>query len=194
MFIELTDLLRCPGDHEEAFLVLIPDEMAGRRVVAGHLGCPVCGWTTAWTDGVPRLDGSGPAATPPPPPAFDATAAVALLGLSGPGGWLALAGRAGSLAGALESLLPGVHVVAINPPPAVGTGGAVSVIRAARWPLKRQMLRGAVVGADAAAFVADAIASVLPGLAVVGEGTPPAESPGHELVAAAPEAWVVRRR
>ena len=42
MFIELTDQLRCPADHPESFLVLIPDEMEGRRVVRGTLGCPVC--------------------------------------------------------------------------------------------------------------------------------------------------------
>ncbi len=42
MHIELTDLLRCPADHDEAFLVLLPDRMEGRRVLAGHLGCPMC--------------------------------------------------------------------------------------------------------------------------------------------------------
>ena len=51
MHIELTDHLRCPREHAEAFLVLLPDRMDQRRVVAGHLGCPVCGWSTAWTDG-----------------------------------------------------------------------------------------------------------------------------------------------
>ena len=42
MFIELTDHLRCPADHDESFLVLLPLDLAGRDVVQGTLGCPVC--------------------------------------------------------------------------------------------------------------------------------------------------------
>ena len=42
MFIELTDHLRCPADHPESYLVLIPDAMQGRRVLSGILGCPEC--------------------------------------------------------------------------------------------------------------------------------------------------------
>ena len=43
MFIELTDHLRCPADHEESYLVLLPDEIRERSVRAGRLGCPVGG-------------------------------------------------------------------------------------------------------------------------------------------------------
>ena len=42
VFIELTDLLRCPEPHEEQFLVLLPDQMQDRSVRSGKLGCPVC--------------------------------------------------------------------------------------------------------------------------------------------------------
>ena len=52
MFIELTDHLRCPADHDESFLVLLPDRMEGRSVRTGHLGCPVCGRTFQLADGV----------------------------------------------------------------------------------------------------------------------------------------------
>jgi hypothetical protein len=38
MFIELTDHLRCPEEHDEASLVLLPDELAGRSVRTGTLG------------------------------------------------------------------------------------------------------------------------------------------------------------
>ena len=34
MFIELTDYLRCPADHAESYLVLLPDEMQERSVRA----------------------------------------------------------------------------------------------------------------------------------------------------------------
>ena len=52
MFIELTDHLRCPNEHEESFLVLLPGTMEGRSVRTGDLGCPVCGRTFQLTDGV----------------------------------------------------------------------------------------------------------------------------------------------
>src|SRR5256886_15142746 len=40
--IELTEMLRCPETHEEAFLVMSTGEMVGRMVRSGILGCPVC--------------------------------------------------------------------------------------------------------------------------------------------------------
>jgi hypothetical protein len=38
LFIELTDYLRCPRDHAEAYLVLLPDEVVDRGVRSGELG------------------------------------------------------------------------------------------------------------------------------------------------------------
>jgi hypothetical protein len=190
VFIELTDHLRCPANHEEAFLVLIPEQMDGRRVIAGHLGCPACGWGTAWTEGVPIFDGllasSGL-------PAFDASAALALLGLDGPGGWVAFAGRAGALAHDFAGLLPNVNIVAVNPPAAVRSEGAVSVIRSSVWPIKQRAMRGVVIGEDATALAGGAIGSVLPGLRAAGEGSPPALGIGDQVVGEAPGAWVVRK-
>ncbi len=216
MFIELTDHLRCPQDHEEAFLVLIPEQTEGRRVIAGHLGCPVCGWGTDWADGVPDFTGgpadgrparrSGPAARgtaisdhsePSPPatadPAFDASAALALLGLDGPGGWVAFAGRAGALAHEFAELLPNVNIVAVNPPAAVAPGAAVSVIRSTVWPIKQRAMRGVVVGDDAALIAHAALSSVLPGLRAAGEGIAPPLGTGDQVVGEAPGAWVVRK-
>lgn len=209
MFIELTDHLRCPADHEEAFLVLIPGRMEGRRVIEGHLGCPVCGWGTAWDDGIPDFRGrpaaSGPAAgggaisdhseasAGAGGPAFDAGAALALLGLDGPGGWVAFAGRTGALAHAFAELLPNVNIVAVNPPPAVTSHATVSIIRSDAWPIKQRSMRGVVVGEDAAALAAAAIGSVLPGLRAAGEGTAPSLGVGDQVVGEAPGAWVVRK-
>ena len=192
MFIELTDHLRCPREHDEAFLVLVPDRMQGRRVIAGRLGCPVCDWHTEWTEGVPDF-GAAPAASDNDT-GLDAAGALALLGLDGPGGWVALAGGAGTLAADLAALLPDVHLVAINPPATVLSEGAVSVIRSGVWPIKRHALRGVVVGADAADHAAAAIASVLPGLRAAGEGALPVLGTGDEVVAEAPGLWVVRHR
>lgn len=191
MHIELTDHLRCPEQHDEAFLVLIPDRMDGRRVLAGHLGCPVCGWSTAWGDGIPTFGEAPP--IDDGAPAFDAEAALAMLAIEGPGGWIALGGRAGALAQGIVERLPDVQVVAINPPAGVRSTGAVSVLRASRWPLKRHAMRGVIVGADLDA-PESAVASALPGLRVVGEGVPPPLGPGDELIAEAPGIWVLRHR
>lgn len=191
MHIELTDHLRCPEPHDEAFLVLLPDRMDGRRVVAGHLGCPVCGWSTDWRDGVPDF-GDGWNSTEASPCSADD--ALTLLGLEGPGGWLALAGGAGALAHELVARLPGVHLVAINPPASVSEGEWVSVVRSARWPVKAHAMRALLLGADAAAWRDEAVRSVLPGLRAVGAGDPPTEAPGLEMLGAADHIWVARRR
>ena len=42
MHIELTEMLRCPEAHDEAFLVMSTGEMLGRMVRSGLLGCPIC--------------------------------------------------------------------------------------------------------------------------------------------------------
>jgi hypothetical protein len=193
MFIELTDHLRCPEPHDEAFLVLLPDRMEGRRVTAGHLGCPVCGWSTAWDDGVPVF-GEVPDSEDPGEPPFDAAATLALLGLDGPGGWLALAGRVGVLAEALAALLPEVGVAAVNPPARVRPSERVSVIRSHNWPVKRHAMRGVVVGEDALDWTTEAVASVLPGLRALGEGAPPAAAVTHELVSETSGLWLLRTR
>ena len=58
MYIELTDHLRCPADHEESYLVLLPDRVEDRSVRAGQLGCPVCGRSFALVDGVLDVGGA----------------------------------------------------------------------------------------------------------------------------------------
>ena len=115
MFIELTDHLRCPADHDESFLVLLPDRMEGRSVRTGHLGCPVCGRTFA-ADGRRaghrgRACSGGESTT-----VLDAEALTALVGLHGPGGYLALVGPRGRALERVAELNPGVALVAVNPP------------------------------------------------------------------------------
>ena len=92
MFIELTDHLRCPSDHDESYLVLLPELMEGRSVRAGRLGCPLCGRTFELTDGALDL---GESADPPAATRLEPEALTALVGLSGPGGYLVLVGAPG---------------------------------------------------------------------------------------------------
>jgi hypothetical protein len=197
MFIELTDHLRCVADHDESFLVLIPDLMEGRRVLRGTLGCPVCQAEYRIEDGVTDLGASLPVASGAAMQAGpDAAALLAFLGLEGPGGYLGLIGDAARLADGLAAGLPGVHLVAINPPASLSPAVQCSVIRARRMPLKARSLRGVVVGQPEGSepdWQAAAIGAVLPGLRATGAGAVPTIE-GFDLLGAAEGWWVGVRR
>jgi uncharacterized protein YbaR (Trm112 family) len=190
MFIELTDHLRCPTDHDESFLVLLPDEMEGRSVRSGQLGCPVCGRTFAIRDGIVDLGNA------PEPAAIgsrlDAEGLTALAGLHGPGGYFALVGSLGSLAPEILEVNPGVSLIAVNPPGDVVDAVGVSVIHSGRIPLKTRSMRGVALGrpyTDDPFWISEAARVVLPGLRIVGEGAdPPADA--IELMASAEGVWV----
>jgi hypothetical protein len=194
MFIELTDHLRCPADHDEAFLVLLPDAVEGRWVRSGTLGCPVCDRRFAVREGVVDL-GDAPAA-PPAATALDADGVASLAGLGGPGGYLVLVGAPAAASRELPLLMPGVALVAVNPPAGVWDGEGVSVLRGGRLPLRTSSMRGVVLGPTFGGdpgWVAEAARVVLPGLRVIGEGTdPPAEL--IDLMASADGVWVGTRR
>lgn len=177
MFIELTDHLRCPEDHDESFLVLLPDQMDGRYVKTGQLGCPLCGRTYELVDGVFDAGGA-PADGEAGESSLSAEAVTVLAGLSGPGGYLALVGPPASRRKEIAEQLPGVALVAVNPAADVADGDGMSVIRSGRIPLKSRSLRGVVLGkpyADDPHWINEAARVVLPGLRVVGEGSDPPE-------------------
>jgi uncharacterized protein YbaR (Trm112 family) len=190
MFIELTDHLRCPADHEESFLVLLPDRLEDRSVRAGRLGCPVCGRTYGVTGGV--LDVGGETPVSEGPEALDPAALTALVGLSGPGGYLLLVGGPGARWREVAALNHGVGLVAMNPPAGLADEPGVSVLRGGRLPIRSRTMRGAVLGRGYAAdpaWVREAARVVLPGLRVVGEGPDP--DPGTiDLMASAGGVWV----
>lgn len=190
MFIELTDHLRCPADHPEQYLVLLPGIMAERSVRSGDLGCPVCGRTYQVADGV--VDFGGAPAAEPLPSALDADGMLALSGLNGPGGYLALVGGAGHAWRELSSLLPGVGLVGINPPASLGDEPGFSVLRASTIPLKSNSMRGVVLGpgfGGDAHWVSEALRVILPGLRIVGEGAEPALA-NLEVLGSAGGGWV----
>lgn len=173
--------------------MLLPDAMVGRRVSAGVIGCPVCHRETAVVEGVADFGG---APVPRQPNLLSADAAHALLGLDGPGGYLALVGSAASMAESLGMLLPGISMVLVNPPAEATDSAEGSVVRAARLPLKARSMRGIVLPAEFAGLAGwhdAAIEAVLPGLRVVIEGP----APVREDVVVLAEAggwWVGRKR
>jgi len=197
MFIELTDHLRCPAEHAEAFLVLIPDAVTGREVERGVLGCPVCNREYPVTAGVAQF-GPRPAgadAVPPPDPADpSADAILSFLGLEGPGGYLTMVGSAARFAPGLRPLLPGVHFAVVNPGVSLAGVGGVSLLVAPSFPLKARSQRGVVLGLPEGgepAWQQRALAAVLPGLRIAGQGRIP-DAPGFELLASASGWWVGR--
>ena len=203
MFIELTEILRCPNDHPESYVVATPIVMDGRRIVRGVVGCPECQAEFPILDGVvyfgigeraadplDEVGGAAPASFPPtagplparpegslrappaPAPAYDAAALAAFLNLSGPGGYAVLAGTAGRFGAALVATVPGVHFVAVNPPPGVAPSAMLSLLRSPRrLPLKSAAVRGVALGADLATapWLVEGVRVLLPGLRLVVE-------------------------
>jgi uncharacterized protein YbaR (Trm112 family) len=194
MFIELTDHLRCPADHDESFLVLLPGKMEGRSVRTGHLGCPVCGRTFQLVDGI--LDTGDQPGLRSPASALDADGLAALVGLHGPGGYLVLVGQPAALWEEIAELSPGVALVAVNPGAGVTDGQGISVLLGSRLPLKSGSMRGVVLGrpyGEDRGWIGEAARVVLPGLRIVGEGgNPPPEL--IDLLASADGVWVGSKR
>lgn len=52
MFLEVTEILRCPRAHDESFVVCVAYAMDGRQVARGVIGCPVCEEEFPIRDGV----------------------------------------------------------------------------------------------------------------------------------------------
>ena len=170
--------------------MLLPDAMVERSVQAGRLGCPLCGKTYAITDGVARF------AAPPPVAAADSvltpTALEALVGLSGPGGYVALVGVADALCRGLADRIDGVHLASLNPPDRSRETPSISVLEGSSIPLKSRSVRAVVLASGYAAephWLGEARRVLLPGLRVVGEGPDPTVE-GLEVIASAGGVWV----
>ncbi len=196
MFIELAEFLRCPEGHPgRTYCVVAPSETVGRDVRRGTIGCPVCAREYAIVDGVARFGASG-ITDVGPWTVCDAEVVQALLGLSGPGGYVVLVGSAGHLAAALADRLQDVHCVTVNAPPEVTAGSTRSLIQAAACiPLATSMARGVVVGTESARepWLVESARLLLRGLRVV-VAAEDVTVPDTERLAAGDGLWVGRKR
>jgi uncharacterized protein YbaR (Trm112 family) len=178
MHIELTEMLRCPEEHAEEFLVLSTSEMSGRMVYMGVVGCPVCQREYEIVAG--KVYFAGRYSTPPagvlPPPsapsASDPQTLQALLDLSGPGGYVVLLGAAARHAVGLAGLMGGIHFIGVNAPRDVEELPVLSLVETeTKVPLRQAMARAVVVSAELAtpAWLAEARRVLLPGRRLVVE-------------------------
>ena len=120
MFIELVDSLRCVEMHDDTWLVAAVTRMDGRHILEGRLGCPVCRREYPIVAGVAWFAERGAhAAVDDLTSTFPITGegsvmrAAALLGLTEPGGVVALGGGWTHYADAIVELGVG-HAVVLN--------------------------------------------------------------------------------
>jgi hypothetical protein len=195
VFIELAEYLKCPAEHEDAFLVLATGAMKGRAIRYGTLGCPVCRAeylvVQASVRFGPRPD--APAPERPLPPAEDVQALIAL---QTPGGYVALVGSATRLAPDLAAFLRGVHFVCVNADAELTPSVTRSLVEStATIPLRDSTARGVVLGEEYATspWLAEGARVVLRGQRVVvcHEGLAPPD--GLAAMASGQGMWVGRK-
>jgi hypothetical protein len=197
VFIELVEWLRCVREHELTWLVARTDAMEGRDIVRGVLGCPVCRAIYPIADGVADLRDGAAAAPPAPADAApdEALRAAALLGLTTPGGFVALAGEWGRAAAAIVAIAPEVHVLALDPPSSLASGGGLSLALAGDdVPLRPESARG--IALDASHATPRRLAAAAGALRAGGRLVAPADAPvpaGITLLARDERDWVGER-
>jgi uncharacterized protein YbaR (Trm112 family) len=155
MFIEMIDLLRCPRDHEETWLVASFTQMDGRFVVHGKLGCPVCSASYDIVDGVaifgePASDAFAPVVNPE-----SVMRTAALLNLTRPGSTVILCGDE-AIASQEVAELTQCRVIALNPSADIeDTDRVATVTCGGRIPLATASVDAIAIG-DRTTFFTDA--------------------------------------
>lgn len=152
MFIELIDLLRCPVDHEDSWLVAAFTKMNGRFVVEGKLGCHICSATYPIVDGVAMFADADGDTTTGSVSADDVIRTAALLGLTQPGALVVLEREAASLARGIAQMTE-CRIIAINANIEVEESERVGLLVSdARMPIARGSVDGLVLTSDEAGF------------------------------------------
>ena len=145
MFVELIESLRCPRDHDESPLIVAASRTMERHIVAGTLGCPVCGAEFTIADGVARFGDPAGQPADAAPSAELAMRLAAFLELTDARGFAVLCGRWGAQADQLRRLSD-TPLVLVNPPlGAVGQDVSASMVVADALPVARGAARGAAL-------------------------------------------------
>jgi len=174
---DLLDALRCPGTHEESWLVAMVLEASGSSLLVAELACPVCGAEFRIVNGIAHFAGSTPAAPPAwPSEPYSRDMALrlaALLGVAESQLPVALVGRYTAASGALTSLVSAPQLL-INGSVIPGPGVSCLVV-ADRLPLGVESL--AAIAVDAAHATATFLDSATRALRLGGRLVAPADAP-----------------
>ncbi|MEY4856524.1 MAG: hypothetical protein RLZZ97_1354 [Gemmatimonadota bacterium] len=174
---DLLDALRCPGTHEESWLVAMVLEASGSSLLVAELACPVCGAEFRVVNGIAHFAGSTPAAPPAwPSEPYSRDMALrlaALLGVAESQLPVALVGRYTAASGALTSLVSAPQLL-INGSVIPGPGVSCLVV-ADRLPLGVESL--AAIAVDAAHATATFLDSATRALRLGGRLVAPADAP-----------------
>lgn len=150
---DLLDALRCPGTHEESWLVAMVLEADGSALIVAELACPVCGAEFRISDGVAHFAGVAAAplvntAMPPEPYTSDMVLRLAaLLGVAESQLPVALVGRYAAASEVLASFVAAPQLL-VNSGPAIPAPGVSHIVVADRLPLGVETL--AAIAVDAA--------------------------------------------
>ncbi|MDQ3083041.1 MAG: hypothetical protein M3R07_12615 [Gemmatimonadota bacterium] len=169
MFIELIDLLRCPREHEDSWLVAAFTKMDGRFVIEGKLGCPVCSASYPVVDGVARFaPARGYSGVTIAADETEPLRIAAMLNLTRPGSVVVLEGSSAIYASAIVGLTE-ARVLALN---AAGTTvteaeRVAEVIAGNRIPVAARSVDGIVIESGTQETIEDALRVLVPGGRIV---------------------------
>jgi uncharacterized protein YbaR (Trm112 family) len=170
MFIEMIDLLRCPRDHEETWLVASFTEMDGRFVIEGKLGCPVCSASYDIIDGVAIFGGEASDAFAPVVNGESVMRTAALLNVTRPASTVVLCGDEAIPSQEVAELTQ-CRVIALNPSANIEDTDRVATVTCMdRIPLATASVDAIAIG-DCAALLPDAARVLRPGSRITASAT-----------------------
>ncbi|WP_396201293.1 hypothetical protein [Gemmatimonas sp.] len=175
---DLLDALRCPGTHEESWLVAMVLEASGSSLLVAELACPVCGAEFRIVNGIAHFEDSTPVASPAlPSEPYTRDMALrlaALLGVAESQLPVGLVGRYTAASGALASLVSAPQLL-INSGPVIPGPGVSCIVVADRLPLGVESL--AAIAVDAAHATVTFLESATRALRLGGRLVAPADAP-----------------
>ncbi len=168
MFIELIDLLRCPREHQDSWLVAAFTKMDGRFVIEGKLGCPVCSASYPVVGGVVKFaQGHQQSVVASHAEETDPLRIAAMLNLTRPGSVVVLEGSS-SLHAAAIVMLTEARVIALNASSPVPETERVAEITAGnRVPIAAQSVDGIVIESRNEEMMQEALRVLVPGGRIV---------------------------
>ncbi len=177
---DLLDALRCPGTHEESWLVAMVLEANGSTLLVAELACPVCGAEFRISDGVAHFADVATAplvttAMPSEPYTSDMVLRLAaLLGVAESQLPVALVGRYAAASGVLASFVAAPQLL-VNSGPAIPAPGVSRIMVADRLPLGVETL--AAIAVDDAHASPALLESAARALRLGGRLVAPADAP-----------------